>query len=245
MAALSRCEARAAEQQRRGGPAAVEVGPHANQRSRGLRSVPSDSDSSAVSDSLASWRGTSVAGRGLQENQVLHERNVGSGELDLPDSRCTRACWLTIPWRTWARLPCAPEDGGDGVVGLACAIRQVAQLLLMCDRHDVGISIDKGERAEPTGRRGWRRPELAGDKSPRRFIYDNYPGGIGFSEPLFCMHRDLLAGTRHLIAQCECESGCPSCVGPVGDTGPLAKTAALRILDLLLANLSTSQGTEA
>ena len=48
------------------------------------------------------------------------------------------------------------------------------------------------------------------------------------------MHRELLSGTRHLIAQCECESGCPGCVGPVGDTGPLAKAAALRILDLLL-----------
>ena len=32
----------------------------------------------------------------------------------------------------------------------------------------------------------------------------------------------------------NCESGCPGCVGPVGNTGPLAKTAALRILDLLL-----------
>jgi ATP-dependent helicase YprA (DUF1998 family) len=50
------------------------------------------------------------------------------------------------------------------------------------------------------------------------------------------MHRELLTGTRHLIAECECTSGCPGCVGPVGDTGPLAKAAALRILDLLLAN---------
>ena len=28
---------------------------------------------------------------------------------------------------------------------------------------------------------------------PRIFIYDNYPGGIGFSEPLFGMHDALLA----------------------------------------------------
>jgi DEAD/DEAH box helicase domain-containing protein len=49
------------------------------------------------------------------------------------------------------------------------------------------------------------------------------------------MHQELLTGARHLIAQCECENGCPGCVGPVGNTGPLAKAAALRILDLLLA----------
>ena len=48
------------------------------------------------------------------------------------------------------------------------------------------------------------------------------------------MHRELLDGTRRLIAECECENGCPGCVGPVGNTGPLAKAAALRILDLLL-----------
>ena len=41
------------------------------------------------------------------------------------------------------------------------------------------------------------------------------------------MHHELLDGTRRLIAECECENGCPGCVGPVGNTGPLAKTAAL------------------
>jgi DEAD/DEAH box helicase domain-containing protein len=48
------------------------------------------------------------------------------------------------------------------------------------------------------------------------------------------MHRELLTGARRLIAECECENGCPGCVGPIGNTGPLAKAAALRILDLLL-----------
>ncbi len=72
---------------------------------------------------------------------------------------------------------------------------------------------------------------------PRIFVYDNYPGGIGFSEPLFRMHAELLEGTRRLIAECGCESGCPACVGPAGNTGPLAKVAALRILELLLADV--------
>ena len=66
---------------------------------------------------------------------------------------------------------------------------------------------------------------------PRVFVYDNYPGGIGFSEPLFRMHAELLSRTHELITGCECEHGCPTCVGPVGNTGPLAKVVALRILD--------------
>jgi DEAD/DEAH box helicase domain-containing protein len=65
---------------------------------------------------------------------------------------------------------------------------------------------------------------------PRIFVYDNYPGGIGLSEPLFSMREDLIARTRGLIASCPCESGCPSCVGPLGEVGPLAKTVALEIL---------------
>ena len=70
---------------------------------------------------------------------------------------------------------------------------------------------------------------------PRIFIYDNYPGGIGFSEPLYAMHDDLVARTRELIGGCPCESGCPSCVGPEGATGPHAKAVALQLLQLLTA----------
>jgi DEAD/DEAH box helicase domain-containing protein len=72
-------------------------------------------------------------------------------------------------------------------------------------------------------------------EDPNIFIYDNYPGGIGFSRPLYEMHRLLLERTRELIAGCPCASGCPSCVGPEGNTGPHAKQVASRILDRLLA----------
>jgi len=70
---------------------------------------------------------------------------------------------------------------------------------------------------------------------PNLYLYDAYPGGIGFSEPLFRAHNLLLAKTRELILSCECEEGCPSCVGPAGDLAPRAKEAALAILDRLCA----------
>lgn len=70
---------------------------------------------------------------------------------------------------------------------------------------------------------------------PNLYLYDAYPGGIGFSEPLFRAHDMLLTQTRALIAACPCESGCPSCVGPSGDLAPRAKEAALAILDRLCA----------
>src|SRR5260370_38302168 len=70
---------------------------------------------------------------------------------------------------------------------------------------------------------------------PNLYLYDAYPGGIGFSEPLFRTHELLMQKTRELIAACPCEQGCPSCVGPAGDLAPRAKEAALAILDRLCA----------
>jgi DEAD/DEAH box helicase domain-containing protein len=156
---------------------------------------------------------------GFKKIKFYTNENVGSGDLDLPEQQMhTTSYWLTIPAAVMGVLPFAADDRRDGIVGLSFAMKQVAQLLLMCDGHDIGISIDTEEQ------------------DPRIFIYDNYPGGIGFSAPLFRAHDELLDATHRLIAECPCESGCPGCVGPIGNTGPLAKTAALRILDLLLAD---------
>ncbi|MDP1569836.1 MAG: DEAD/DEAH box helicase [Vicinamibacterales bacterium] len=183
----------------------------------------------ALDVALASGDGVATCGEvhvvsrvvGFKKIKFHTNENVGSGDLELPEQQMhTTAYWLSVPAAVMGALPFAIDDRRDGVVGLGFAMKQVAQLLLMCDRHDVGLSINAGEEDAPAD-------------EPRIFLYDAYPGGIGFSEPLYQMHGELLARTRELIAGCECENGCPTCVGPVGNTGPLAKVAALRILDSL------------
>jgi DEAD/DEAH box helicase domain-containing protein len=192
---------------------------------------------------------------GFKKIKFYTNENVGSGELDLPEQQMhTSSYWLTIPSAVMASLPYSGDDRRDGVIGLAFAMRNVAQLLLMCDRHDIGLSVDGGslERATRTGGKGgvpeallsepstpfWATASLAEARQreggPNVFIYDNYPGGIGFSRPLFEMHGLLLERTRELIAGCPCESGCPSCVGPEGNTGPHAKQVASMILERLV-----------
>jgi DEAD/DEAH box helicase domain-containing protein len=190
---------------------------------------------------------------GFKKIKFYTNENVGSGELDLPEQQMhTTAYWLTIASSIMQALPFAGDDRRDGVVGLAFAMRHVAQLLLMCDGHDIGLSVDGGSldrstRTHSAGsgqaggvggvlappRRGEGGPDALAQE-PNVFIYDNYPGGIGFSRPLFEMHTLLLERTRELIAGCPCDSGCPSCVGPEGNTGPHAKQVASRILDRLL-----------
>ena len=175
---------------------------------------------------------------GFKKIKFYTNENVGSGELDLPEQQMhTSSYWLTLPAAIVGALPYSADDRRDGVVGLAFAMRHVAQLLLMCDRHDIGVSIDGGslERSARTGGMGGVPEALAAE--PNIFIYDNYPGGIGFSRPLFEMHGLLLERTRELITTCPCESGCPSCVGPEGNTGPHAKRVASDILDRLLSEM--------
>ncbi len=175
---------------------------------------------------------------GFKKIKFYTNENVGSGELDLPEQQMhTSSYWLTIPAGVMASLPFAGDDRRDGVVGLAFAMKNIAQLLLMCDGHDIGLSVDGGTlerspRSNATGGLGGVPDALATD--PNVFIYDNYPGGIGFSRPLYEMHSTLLERTHELIAGCPCESGCPSCVGPEGNTGPHAKQVASRILERLL-----------
>jgi DEAD/DEAH box helicase domain-containing protein len=184
---------------------------------------------------------------GFKKIKFYTNENVGSGELELPEQEMhTTSYWLTIPAATMASLPFGLADRRDGVVGLAFAMRNVAPLLLMCDSHDLGLSID-GLAVEGASRMGGlsragAETELAA--APTIFIYDNFPGGIGFSEPLFSMHDELIAQTRALIDGCPCSSGCPSCVGPEGATGPRAKAVASRLL-ALIASAHTSGDLQA
>jgi DEAD/DEAH box helicase domain-containing protein len=176
---------------------------------------------------------------GFKKIKFYTNENVGSGELDLPEQEMhTTSYWLVIPAGVMAALPFGLADRRDGVVGLAYAMRNVAPLLLMCDGHDLGMAIDGlsvegGSRVGGTARGS--APETL-SAEPTVFLYDNYPGGIGLSEPLFGMHEELLSRTRELIDGCPCESGCPSCVGPEGGSGPMAKAVASRLLaDLVSA----------
>ena len=146
---------------------------------------------------------------GFKKIKFYTNENVGSGELDLPEQQMhTSSYWLTIPAAVMASLPYGGDDRRDGVVGLAFAMRHVAQLLLMCDRPRHRAvdrrRVARADRREPAGVGGV--PEALAAE-PNIFIYDNYPGGIGFSRPLFEMHELLLERTRELI------DGCPVRVG--------------------------------
>jgi DEAD/DEAH box helicase domain-containing protein len=65
-------------------------------------------------------------------------------------------------------------------------------------------------------------------------LYDRIPAGIGFSQRLFELHEEILARAYELITACECDDGCPSCVGPGGELGAGGKFETIAILKQLV-----------
>ncbi len=99
----------------------------------------------------------------------------------------------------------------------------VLPLIAMCDRWDIGgLSTNL-------------HPQTGG---PAIFIYDGHPGGIGITRQGYAGFERLVGDAYRLIAECPCESGCPSCVqspkcGNLNE--PLHKRGALEVLSRMLA----------
>jgi DEAD/DEAH box helicase domain-containing protein len=105
------------------------------------------------------------------------------------------------------------------LAGLANAVANVAPLFLMCDPKDIGVVPES--RSSHTG-------------GPTLTVYDCVPAGIGLSEQLFHLQRQVWRAAGELVGACTCESGCPACVGPILDPGKNVKQHVLRLVSAAL-----------
>jgi len=104
----------------------------------------------------------------------------------------------------------------SGLAGLGFVLGNLAPLFLMCDPRDLGTHTDPA----------WK----PANGLPSVVLYDLIPAGIGFSQKLFEIHDELIQRALELVSECECEDGCPSCVGPGGENGVGGKVETLEIL---------------
>ncbi len=198
---------------------------------------------------------------GFKKIKFFTNENIGDGKLELPENEMhTTSYWITLERSLLESLPFTISERQSGMFGLLHALESIATLLLMCDRRDLGTAIGERPPAADSecasdvagAQHGAPHPGAMENFTPSRmqdaistnakeffepnlYLFDAYPGGIGFSEPLLRTRALLVQKTRELIAACPCEQGCPSCVGPAGDLAPRAKEAALVILDRLCA----------
>jgi len=180
---------------------------------------------------------------GFKKIKFYTMENLGAGDLSLPQNEMhTTAYWLSIPASIFQSLSYSSEQKINGLFGLAYLLHHVSPLFLMCDLHDIGVSIGDnvtGMSVPPRdmlSKIGRREAQLLREAKfePNIFIYDNYPGGIGLSPSLFELQEKLFKHCKETIEACPCQEGCPSCVGPSKALGTLAKQVALEILTRLI-----------
>ncbi|MBV9482700.1 MAG: DUF1998 domain-containing protein, partial [Acidobacteria bacterium] len=111
----------------------------------------------------------------------------------------------------------------DALRGLGNVLQTIATVLLLSDPRDIAVAVLDDSA------------EMKTAFEPDVVLYDNYPGGIGQSEPLFRRRKELIVAALELTSACPCDAGCPSCVGPHNENGTRGKEGAIRILRKILA----------
>lgn len=171
--------------------------------------------------------------------QFLSVDSIGYGILDLPPQDIeTTAFWLAPPAELRARLRAAGKNPVEGLAGVRNLLVSVVSLHAMCDRADLGGVVESRNLG-----------------TPAVFLYDRYPGGLGFAEQAFRRPARVLADCLALVEECPCAAGCPSCVGlpvlrpaqhqdpEIGRSWPIPdKDTARRILRELVPEEARSPG---
>lgn len=123
--------------------------------------------------------------------------SIGFGKVSLPPQVMgTVAFWLVPPVSTLNLVRRWGRDPSEGLYGIGNVITEVVPLYAMCDPRDVGAVVDSLNTGSPT-----------------LFVYDRYPGGVGFAERAYRALEEVLRACLELAKGCRCEDGCPSCVG--------------------------------
>jgi DEAD/DEAH box helicase domain-containing protein len=156
----------------------------------------------------------------FQRVSISEQEPIDIVALELPEqSFVTQALWYVLPERLSGALP------SDVLLGSLHATEHgqiaVLPLIAMCDRWDIG-GLSTNVHFQ-TGR-------------STIFIYDGHPGGVGIAQRGYEQFERLLGDAERLIAECPCESGCPSCVqspkcGNLNE--PLHKAGALELTGLM------------
>jgi DEAD/DEAH box helicase domain-containing protein len=103
--------------------------------------------------------------------------------------------------------------------GLGNILRNLAAFMLMCSPNDIGLTAEH------------RSPYT---HTPTITLYDQAPGGLGFSARLYELHDQLLSRALELVTDCPCSDGCPACVGPLGEVGGDTKSLTTALLKAMV-----------
>ena len=122
---------------------------------------------------------------------------IGYHPLDLPRQNLeTVALWIRPEESVRAAVRVKGLNPSEGLSGLRNLLITLLPLHVMCDRPDLGGILDSGNLGEQA-----------------IFLYDRYHGGLGYAERGYGLVEELMRAALHMVEECPCDAGCPSCVG--------------------------------
>lgn len=123
---------------------------------------------------------------------------IGQTKLDLPPQQInTAGCWLTPPAAALERLRSGGHAVWEALSGVRNLLCVALPTLAMCDRYDIGGVVNSSELGVMA-----------------IILYDRYEGGVGYTRHGYERAEALFELARELVSGCDCENGCPGCVGP-------------------------------
>ena len=174
-----------------------------------------------VGEVLVHHNVTSYVRKRYFSEAVLEER-----PLDLPEiSYRTQAVWFSADG-----VPGTPgaADLPSALHALEHTLIQLLPAFVLCERADVG---------------GVSYPHYPASGGSMVFVYDGYPGGVGYARAGAEVFTRWLGAAYDLLERCPCRDGCPRCVlSPKCGNGNqyLDKGAAKVLAAALLDHLGTA-----
>ncbi|HPZ07800.1 MAG TPA: DEAD/DEAH box helicase [Candidatus Eremiobacteraeota bacterium] len=166
-----------------------------------------------------------------REIEILTGKYLKTVPLNIEDNLMdTCGFWFAISEEIQKILRTTGIDLSGSLHGAGNSLTFIIPLFTLCNTGDIGIIVNLFHPA--TGK-------------PTIFIYDRFPGGIGYSYKGCELFPSLIEKSFEMIMRCRCENGCPRCMYSSKSPYPqnyLNKTGALLILEGLMAEIRDCSG---
>lgn len=161
--------------------------------------------------------------QGFRKKSFDGDTVLDTVDLDLPSTKFeTLALRIDLP---------GLDPEGDvpaqlgAIHGLEHILPSLAPAFIGCDRNDLGSC--------------WYSVFFE-TLAPAVFVFDRTPGGVGLTEALYERVEEILMAGKQRLGECECDSGCPSCIlsyGCESNNDLLEKVGTHKLISLVLSNL--------
>ena len=157
-----------------------------------LRSRPWRGERAVLGEVTYSWQTVAM------KKVKFHSLDaIGYHPLELPRLTLdTTGFWLAPGEAAWSAVARRGLNPVEGLMGVRNLFITLLAMLSMCDPADLGGKIDSSNLGRPT-----------------LFMFDRYPGGLGFCEQGWSRLDELARAALEHLEACECAEGCPACVG--------------------------------